>query len=108
MPKWLTTPKALAMLGAMLALLLAALDQTIVANAMPCIVRDFHRLEHFSCVFSAYMLASTVTVPLYGKLSDLYGRKLFFIVGIIIFLIGSILSGLAASMFELILFRAIQ
>ena len=108
MPDFLKSPKALAMLGAMLAMLLAVLDQTIVATAMPSIVREFNGLEHISWVFSTYMLASTITVPLYGKLSDIYGRKMFFIIGIIIFLIGSMLSGAATSMFELILFRGIQ
>ncbi len=96
------------MLGAMLAMLLAALDQTIVSTAMPHIVKELNGLEHLSWVFTAYMLASTVTVPLYGKLSDLYGRRPFYIAGIVIFLIGSILSGAAQSMIQLILFRAIQ
>lgn len=108
MPQFLKNPKALAMLGAMLAMLLAALDQTIVSTAMPSIVKELGALEHLSWVFTAYMLASTVTVPLYGKLSDTYGRKPFFIAGIVIFLIGSILSGTATSMLQLILFRAIQ
>ena len=108
MPEFLKNPKALAMLGAMLAMLLAALDQTIVSTALPTIVRELGGLEHLSWVFTAYMLASTVTVPLYGKLSDTYGRKPFFIAGIIIFLLGSVLSGAATSMFELILFRGLQ
>lgn len=108
MPEFMKNPKALAMLGAMLAMLLAALDQTIVSTAMPSIVKELNGLEHLSWVFTAYMLASTVTVPLYGKLSDTYGRKPFFIVGIIIFLIGSMLSGAAHSMFQLILFRGLQ
>ena len=93
MPQFMKNPKALAMLGAMLAMLLAALDQTIVSTALPTIVRELGGIEHLSWVFTAYMLASTVTVPLYGKLSDTYGRKPFFIVGIIIFLVGSMLSG---------------
>ncbi|MDB5225586.1 MAG: yusP/MdtP-like protein [Candidatus Adlerbacteria bacterium] len=104
----LKNPKALAMFGAMLAMLLAALDQTIVSTAMPSIVKELNGLEHLSWVFTAYMLASTITVPLYGKLSDTYGRKAFFIIGIVIFLIGSMLSGAATSMFQLILFRGIQ
>ena len=108
MPEFLKNPKALAMLGAMLAMLLAALDQTIVSTALPTIVKELGGLEHLSWVFTAYMLASTVTVPLYGKLSDTYGRKPFFIAGIIIFLLGSVLSGAATSMFELILFRGLQ
>ncbi len=101
-------PRAGAMLGAMLALLLAALDQTIVATAMPEIVRELQGFEHLSWVITAYMLASTVTVPLVGKLSDIYGRRLFFMLGIGVFLLGSALSGAAWSMASLILFRAIQ
>jgi EmrB/QacA subfamily drug resistance transporter len=108
MPQFMKNPKALAMLGAMLAMLLAALDQTIVSTALPTIVRELGGIEHLSWVFTAYMLASTVTVPLYGKLSDTYGRKPFFIAGIIVFLLGSILSGAAGSMFQLILFRGLQ
>jgi EmrB/QacA subfamily drug resistance transporter len=108
MPQILRNPKALAMLGAMLAMLLAALDQTIVSTAMPSIVKELNGLEHLSWVFTAYMLASTITVPLYGKLSDTYGRKPFFIAGIVVFLIGSMLSGAAHSMLQLILFRGIQ
>lgn len=104
----LKNPKAMAMLGGMLAMLLAALDQTIVSTAMPKIVRELNGLEHLSWVFTAYMLASTVTVPLYGKLSDIYGRKPFYLIGIGIFLLGSVLSGAAQTMFQLIMFRAIQ
>lgn len=100
--------KVIAMVGVMLAIFLAALDQTIVATAMPQIVQEFQGLEHLSWVFSAYMLASTVTIPIYGKLSDIYGRRVFFVVGIIIFLAGSILSGQSHSMLQLILFRAFQ
>jgi len=89
-------------------MLLAALDQTIVATAMPKIVGELHGLEHLSWVFTAYMLASVITVPLYGKLSDIYGRRFFYLFGVAIFLLGSVLSGAAHSMFELIAFRAIQ
>ncbi|MEI6864084.1 MAG: MDR family MFS transporter [Candidatus Adlerbacteria bacterium] len=108
MPTFLRNPKVAAMCGAMLAMLLSALDQTIVSTALPRIVADLQGMEHLSWVFTAYMLASTVTVPLYGKLSDIYGRRIFYIFGIIIFLIGSVLSGMATSMFALIAFRAIQ
>ncbi|MCL4474209.1 MAG: MFS transporter [Actinobacteria bacterium] len=100
--------KAIAMVGVLLAIFLAALDQTIVATAMPEIVREFQGLEHLSWVFSAYMLASTVTIPIYGKLSDIYGRRLFYVAGIIIFMLGSILSGQSHSMLQLIIFRAFQ
>ncbi len=92
----------------MLGILLAALDQTIVGTAMPRIVADLGGLSHYAWVFTAYMLASTVTVPIYGKLSDIYGRRGFFIGGMIIFLGGSALSGMAHSMDQLIIFRAIQ
>ena len=100
--------KIIVMIGAMLAMFLAALDQTIVGTAMPKIVKELNGLEHLSWVFTGYMLASTVTVPLAGKLSDIYGRKLFFLGGIIVFLIGSALSGQAHSMVQLIAFRALQ
>src|SRR3954451_12766505 len=94
--------------GIMLATLLAALDQTIVATALPSIVTDLSGFDHLSWVVTAYLLASTVTVPLYGKLSDLYGRRRLFVVAISIFIAGSALCGLAQSMGELIAFRALQ
>ena len=94
--------------GLMLAMLLAALDQTIVATALPTIVGDLGGLEHISWVTTAYLLASTASTPLYGKLGDLYGRKRVFQVAIVIFLAGSALCGLSQSMLELILFRALQ
>lgn len=94
--------------GVMLGMLLAALDQTIVATALPRIVQEFNGLSHLSWVFTAYMLASTVTVPIYGKLSDLYGRRGLYLLGIGIFLLGSMLSGAAQNMLQLILFRGIQ
>jgi EmrB/QacA subfamily drug resistance transporter len=100
--------KLLVMLGVMLALFLAALDQTIVATALPRIVQDFHGLEHLSWVIAAYLLASTVVVPVYGKLSDIYGRKPFILGAIVLFIVGSVLSGLSQNMLELVLFRAIQ
>jgi EmrB/QacA subfamily drug resistance transporter len=96
------------MIGVILAMLLAALDQTIVGTALPRIVRDLGGADHLTWVVTAYMLASTVTVPIYGKLSDLFGRKWFFFSGIVIFLIGSILCGLSQNMFELVAFRALQ
>lgn len=94
--------------GLMLGMLLAALDQTIVSTALPTIVGDLHGLSHLSWVVTAYLLASTATAPLYGKLSDLYGRKKVFQGAIVLFLAGSALSGLAQSMAQLILFRAVQ
>ena len=92
----------------MVAVLLAALDQTIVATALPTIVSDLGGLSHLSWVVTAYILASTATTQVWGKLGDQYGRKYLFIAAIVIFLIGSALSGLSHSMIELITFRAIQ
>ncbi|MCE0496982.1 MAG: MFS transporter [Methylacidiphilales bacterium] len=94
--------------GLMLALALASLDQNIVSTALPRIVSDLGGLAHLSWVVTAFMVASTSTAPLYGKLSDMYGRKPLFFTAIIIFLIGSILCGAAQTMLQLILFRAVQ
>jgi EmrB/QacA subfamily drug resistance transporter len=94
--------------GLMVALFLAALDQTIVATALPRIVSDVGGISQYSWVFTAYMLASTVTVPLYGKLGDVYGRKPLFLLAIVVFLVGSALCGLAQNMTQLVLFRGIQ
>src|ERR687892_2581107 len=94
--------------GLMLVLLLAALDQTIVATALPTIVGDLGGLDRFSWVVTAYLLTLTVSTPLYGKLGDLYGRKRLFQAAIVIFLVGSVLAGLSQSMGQLIVFRAIQ
>jgi len=92
----------------MLATLLAALDQTIVATALPHIAGDLHGFQHISWVVTAYLVTSTVTVPLYGKLSDIYGRRPMFVVAIVTFLGGSALCGAASSMNQLVIFRAIQ
>jgi EmrB/QacA subfamily drug resistance transporter len=92
----------------MLVILLASLDQTIVATALPTIVGDLGGLAHLSWVVTAYLLASTVTGPLYGKLGDLYGRKGTLQVAIVIFLVGSALCGISQNMPELISFRALQ
>ena len=94
--------------GLMVALLLAALDQTIVATALPKVVSDLGGITQYTWVFTAYMLGSTVTVPLYGKLGDVYGRKPLFIVAIVIFLVGSALCGLSQNLWELVIFRAVQ
>lgn len=96
------------MIGVILAMLLSALDQTIVATAMPNVVRELNGLEHLSWVFTAYMLASTVIIPIYGKLSDMFGRRGLYLLGIFVFLLGSVLSGASHSMTQLIIFRAIQ
>jgi EmrB/QacA subfamily drug resistance transporter len=92
----------------MLGMSLAALDQTIVSTALPTIVGDLKGGSHIAWVITAYLLAATVSTPLWGKLGDQYGRKIFFQAAIVIFLVGSILAGLSQSMFELIAFRAIQ
>lgn len=92
----------------MLGMLLAALDQTIVATALPTIAGGFHSLNHLSWVVTAYLLTSTATTPLYGKLSDLYGRRLVFQTAIVIFLTGSALCGLSQSLGQLVAFRAVQ
>ncbi|HEY7143479.1 MAG TPA: MDR family MFS transporter [Streptosporangiaceae bacterium] len=94
--------------GLLLTLILAMLDQLIVSTALPRIVGDLGGVTHLSWVVTAYVLASTITTPLYGKLGDLYGRKRLLMVAIIIFLAGSALSGLSHSMVQLITFRAIQ
>jgi EmrB/QacA subfamily drug resistance transporter len=102
--------KALATVFAalMLGMFLAALDQTIVATALPTIVGDLGGLNHLSWVVTSYLLATTVSTPLYGKLGDMYGRKPIFLAAILIFLLGSMLAGLSQSMGELIGFRALQ
>jgi EmrB/QacA subfamily drug resistance transporter len=94
--------------GLMIGMLLAALDQTIVATALPTIVGDLGGLQHLSWVITAYLLTSTTSMPVYGKLSDMYGRKIMFQFAIVMFLIGSLLSGLSHSMFQLVLFRGVQ
>lgn len=92
----------------MLAMLLAALDQTIVSTALPRIANDLHGLSKYSWVATAYLLTSAVSTPLYGKISDMYGRKKIFQSAIIIFLIGSMLCGLSQNMTQLIFFRGLQ
>src|SRR6185437_12712059 len=105
----LSQRRTLIIIGALLlGMLLAALDQTIVATALPTIAGDLHGLSHLSWVVTAYLLASTVSTPLWGKLGDMYGRKRFFQASIVIFLIGSALCGFAHSMEQLIVFRALQ
>src|SRR5688500_11692660 len=94
--------------GLLLAMLLAALDQTIVATALPPIVGELGQFERLSWVVTSYLLAQTVVTPLYGKLGDLYGRKSVLQTAVIIFLIGSVLCGMSRTMTQLIIFRAIQ
>jgi len=94
--------------GLLLAIMLAMLDQLVVSTALPRIVGDLGGVTHLSWVVTAYVLASTVTTPLYGKLGDQFGRKRWLMIAIVIFLAGSALSGLARSMDQLIVFRALQ
>lgn len=110
--------KGLILLGTMLGLFLSALDQTIVATALPSIVRDLNGLSLYAWVTTAYLLTSTATVPIYGKLSDLYGRRPILVFGILVFLLGSVLCGLAGTevfggalgggMMQLVVCRAVQ
>jgi EmrB/QacA subfamily drug resistance transporter len=94
--------------GLMLVLLMASLDQTIVSTALPTIVGDLGGLNHISWVVTAYLLAQTAVTPVYGKLGDLYGRKIMLQIALVIFLVGSALCGLSTSLTELIAFRGIQ
>ncbi|HEX8266795.1 MAG TPA: MDR family MFS transporter [Pyrinomonadaceae bacterium] len=94
--------------GIMTGMFLAALEATVVGTAMPTVIASLGGLNHYSWVFSAYLITSTVTVPVWGKLSDLYGRRIVYQIGIAVFLLGSVLSGLSGSMTQLIVFRAIQ
>jgi MFS family permease len=96
------------MTALMLALLLSALDQTIVGTAMPRIVAELQGFEHYAWVTTAYLLFSTAMVPIVGKLSDLYGRKPFLVSGIGLFVVASALCGFSQNMLELVLFRGLQ
>ena len=87
---------------------LASLDQTIVGTAMPRIVADLGGFDRFTWITSSYIVASTAAVPIVGRLSDLYGRKSFYLAAVVVFLVGSALAGLSQSMNQLIVFRAIQ
>ena len=108
-PEGLSHRRILIIYGAlMLGTLVAALDQTIIATALPTIVGDLGGLNHLSWVVTGYLLTSTCSTPVWGKLGDLHGRKLMFQASIVVFLVGSILSGLSQSMMELILFRGLQ
>lgn len=98
----------LVLAGIMLGMSLGALDQTVVGTAMPRVIAELNGMQHYAWVFAAYMLASTVVIPIYGKLSDIYGRRPFFLGGMLLFLIGSALSGASQDMTQLVVFRAIQ
>ena len=99
---------AIILAGVMLAIFLASLDQTIVATAIPKIVASLGGFDRFSWVTTSYLVASTAIIPIVGKLSDIYGRRAFFLFGIVVFVVGSILAGFSADMNQLIAFRAIQ
>ncbi len=107
-PRFTRRETLLTMTGVLLVMLLASLDQTIVGTAMPRIISDLQGFNRYTWVTTAYLLTSTVMVPIYGKLSDLFGRKPIFLFGVVVFLIGSALSGASQSMNELIAFRAFQ
>ncbi len=94
--------------GVILAMFLSSLDQTIVGTAMPQIIADLGGFAHYTWVTTAYLITSTVSVPIVGKLTDMYGRKWFYVAGIMIFMAGSLLSGLSHTMIQLILFRGFQ
>src|SRR2546422_8631768 len=100
--------KWIVLAGMLMGLFLAALDQTIVATALPAIIADLRGIDLLAWVSTGYLVASTTTVPVYGKLSDLYGRRIIVLAGIVIFLAGSALSGLAVTMGQLIAFRVLQ
>jgi EmrB/QacA subfamily drug resistance transporter len=103
-----TTRRGLTVLGLMLTLAMAALEATVVATAMPTVTGELGGIEYYAWVTNAYLITSAITVPIFGKLADLYGRRPVLIFGILIFLIGSVASGAAQSMPMLIAFRALQ
>jgi EmrB/QacA subfamily drug resistance transporter len=103
-----TRAKMLVIGATLLGLFVSAMDQTVVSTALPRIVSDLGGFEKFSWVFTSYMLTSTVTAPIWGKLSDIYGRKLFQILGVSIFVVTSVMTGAAQTMDQLIVFRALQ
>src|SRR5579863_6518779 len=107
-PRYSRRDTLLTMLGVLLVMLLASLDQTIVGTAMPHIISDLQGFDRYTWVTTAYLLTSTVMVPIYGKLSDLFGRKPIFLIGVVLFLVGSAASGASQTMNQLIAFRAFQ
>jgi EmrB/QacA subfamily drug resistance transporter len=94
--------------GVMLGLFIAALEATVVGTAMPTVIASLGGLDHYSWVFSAYLVTATVSIPIWGRLSDLYGRRPLYLIGVALFLAGSALSGASTSITQLILFRALQ
>lgn len=100
--------KMVILVGVLLSLFLSSLDQTIVSTALPRIVADLQGIELLAWVSTSYLLASTAMVPIYGKLSDIFGRKIILLFGIVVFLLGSVLCGLAGTMLQLVIYRGIQ
>lgn len=107
-PRFTRRETLLTMTAVLLVMLLASLDQTIVGTAMPHIITDLQGFDRYTWVTTAYLLTSTVMVPIYGKLSDIFGRKPIFLIGVVLFLVGSAASGASQSMNQLIAFRAFQ
>jgi EmrB/QacA subfamily drug resistance transporter len=103
-----TSNRRLVTLGVMLGIFLAGIDGTIVSTAMPTIVQSMGGLQFYSWVFAAYMLFAAISMPLFGRLSDIYGRKRFFFVGVAVFVLGSALAGASQTILQLIAFRAVQ
>jgi EmrB/QacA subfamily drug resistance transporter len=100
--------RRLALFGVLLSIFMGAMESTVVATAMPKVVESLGNIQMYSWVFSGFLLTSTVTMPLWGRLSDLFGRRRTFLIGLAVFLAGSALSGLAADMWQLIVFRMVQ
>src|SRR3954454_22858292 len=94
--------------GLMLGMLVAAVSQTIVSPAMPVIVSELGGIEHYSWIATSALLVSAVTVPVIGKLSDIYGRRSFYIAGLVVFMVGSVLAGVAQGFWWLVAVRAVQ
>jgi MFS family permease len=110
-PSLRTLPKrqvAITFVGVMLAMFLGSLDQTVVGTAMPRIVADLGGFSQYTWITSAYIIASAVTIPIVGKLTDMYGRKMFYIAGLAIFVLASFGSGFSNSMNQLIILRGLQ
>src|SRR5512144_1093891 len=104
----LTREQLLVTAGIMAAIAVAALDSTVVGTAMPTIIGQLGGLSEYAWVFTAYLVTSTTTVPIYSRLADIYGRKPVFMIGMALFVLGSVLCGTATSMPALIAFRALQ
>lgn len=94
--------------GVMLAMFLGAIDQTVVSTAMPRIIADLGGLDRYTWVTTAYLVAATATMPIVGRLTDMYGRKWFYVAGLVIFLLGSVLSAVSATLTQLIIFHAFR